>query len=425
MSKEEEEQLNEIVKKHNVKAIIISTEPLAHFKYAKWAIENSIHLLMDKPITTELDVSTNEKKAKKLYKDYLKLKQLYSPKLKDTVFTLQAQRRYHVGFRKVRSLISEMADKTNCPVTSIQSFHSDGMWRLPSEIVEMNYHPYNQGYGKLSHSGYHSLDISLWFAKAGIKDRKKQYNNHELYTSFVRPIDFFEQINFDDYNKIFPEIPDSFLMNKDGKIMKKVLDNSSVSGEIDAHTIISLKKDDKIITQVGSHLVHNGFSQRGWINSNYGNLYKGNGRLRHESYIIEQGPFQCIVVNAFQSLEISDKLTDPYSVGGEHNFDIHIFRNSSLYKEYKPYELISFDNLQLVEDKGYSRGHQENARRDCIDEFISAILNKTGQIHQESNFLDHELSTFILSEIYRSAAKKFNCKNCVISSKLPDDIWKR
>jgi len=424
LSQDENSYLCKIVADNAINAVIISTEPLAHFKYAKWALLNSIHILMDKPITTEIEVSTNEKKAEKLYNDYLRLKDIYTKAKDSLVFTLQAQRRFHPGYRKARDLIIEITNKTNCPVTSIESFHSDGMWRLPKEIVEMNYHPYNQGYGKVSHSGYHSIDIALWLAKASITDPTKQYNQFSLYTSFLRPIDFFHQITFQDYKKVFPNNDNSLLLTKEDIEINESFYEKYISGELDAHTILSLKKDGKIMTQIGSHLVHNGFSQRGWFQSNLKDLYKGNGRLRHESYTIEQGPFQCIIINAFQSLEIKNELNNPYSVGGEHHFDIHIFRNSSLYKEYEPYELITMQDLRIIDDIGYSRGHQEVARRDCVDEFIQAIENHIPRQKQESNFLNHEFSTFVLSKIYASSSKEFHGKNPISKGMLPEDIWK-
>lgn len=44
----------------------------------------------------------------------------------------------------------------------------DTRWRLPAEIVSQDYHPYNQGYGKLSHSGYHCVDMVNCFLRTGM-----------------------------------------------------------------------------------------------------------------------------------------------------------------------------------------------------------------------------------------------------------------
>ncbi len=411
---QELKQLEIIIKEHEVQAVVISTEPLAHFKYVKWALDNNLHILLDKPITTETDVSIDSNKANKLFSDYQYLEERYKEKLKShgLVFMLQAQRRLHEGFMKSRDKIIEMTTMTNCPVTSISSFHSDGQWRFPKEIIEQDYHPYNQGYGKMSHSGYHSLDIAVWFAEAALSKEKK-WDNFQLYTQFIRPSDFLSQLNKDDYLKLFPGIKQD-LLSED--IIKNV---SLIKGELDAFTNISLKLDQRIITNITCNAVHNGFSQRNWVDAIGRDLYKGNGRVRQESYIIEQGPFQSIVLSSFQSEEVLKSDLHPYEAGGEYHFDIHIFRNSTLFPKYEPYEYINMQKLRpIAEEKGYSRGHQEAARRNCNTEFFTAILNKTPISKQASNFLDHSLATQLLSATYLSASLQENNKCGVIKQQI-------
>jgi predicted dehydrogenase len=404
------EQLDLIIKKYKIEAVVISTEPLAHFKYAKWAIDNDINVLLDKPITTEIDVSVNEDKAIKLYSDFKYLEEKYKEKLetKNLVFMLQAQRRFHEGFVTVKNKIKEMTEMSNCPVTSIVSFHSDGQWRFPKEIIEQDYHPYNQGYGKMSHSGYHSLDIAMWFAESSLVQDKK-WDNFQLYTQFIRPYDFMNQLNKDDYLKLFPNM-DKNLLNDE--IIKNI---SNVKGELDAFTNISLKKGDAIITNITCNAVHNGFSQRNWIDVTGRDLYKGNGRIRQESYIIEQGPFQSIIINSFQSEEILKGSSHPYEIGGEYHFDIHLFRNNILFPNSKAYEHISIQKIRPIsEEKGYSRGHQEEARRNCNTEFFKAIIEGIPVSNQTSNLLTHNITTKILSSIYLSASEQNNGKNGIV-----------
>lgn len=411
--------LNKIVEECNINAVIISTEPLAHFKYAKWALEKRLHILMDKPITTEFNVSTDKAKADKIYTDYLFLKKLYEKQLKsgNLTFILGAQRRHHEGFKKTKDLIREISDRTNCPVTSIQAFHSDGQWRFPKEIIEQSYHPYNQGYGKMSHSGYHSLDTAIWFAQSSILDKEKKYDNFEVYSQIVRPVDFMLQLKPDDYLHLFPEIShDELLSSFDFKKMMNEGGASSVTGEIDAHTLIALRHGDLTITNIGSHAIHNGFSQRNWISVKGRDLYKGNGRVRHESYTIEQGPFQCIIVNSFQSHEIFKSDINPSAVGGEYHYDIHIFRNSTLFPDLKSYELITMNDIGAKVDLHYSRGHQEEARRNCLEEFISTIEKNAHPDEQTSNFLDHELSTKILCAVYQSVSS--NSEDRIVRSHI-------
>lgn len=410
LSKKDEEALNKIVRKHDINAVVISTEPLAHLKYVNWALDNNLHILLDKPISTEVDVSTSFDRAQKLFDDYKKIEKVYRQK-PQLVFTLQAQRRYHDGYMYTRKQIDKIARLTNCPLTSVQSFHSDGQWRFPDEIINQNYHPYNQGYGKMSHSGYHSLDIAIWFATASLR-KNKSWNNYTLYSQFVRPIDFTTQLTPEDYTNLFPDID-----------LKKLVDSNKMSdanvkGEIDAFTNIALKHDNHVITSMVCSAVHNGFGQRNWTSVVGRDLYKGNGRIRQESYTLEQGPFQSIIINSYQSQDLMAKDADNYSVGGEYHFDIHIFRNNKLFPQFKAYELVKINDLRPVRDLGYSRGHQEEARRSCIDEFFDAIRNKRSIDEQESNFLQHRLSTQILSSIYKSASLSFNGGSGIINERI-------
>lgn len=404
--------LDNFVKDLNCNAVIISTDPLAHLKYTLWALSRRLHILLDKPITSEINVSTKIAKARKLYKDYEKIESVYKSALKEknVVFVLQAQRRFHSGFKYAKNKIIEIYEKTNCPVTSIQSFHSDGQWRLPDEIQDIKYHSYNQNYGKMSHSGYHSLDIAAWFCELSLGNDKR-YSKFEVYSKFSRPFDFLNQIKPEDY----PLFMKGFKNRNNADTYRKKL---KIEGEIDAFNSISfLNSKGALITHLSSSMVHNGFSQRGWFDPNMQNLYKGNGRVRHESYIIEQGPFQCIIINSFQSHEVLKGDLDK-EIGGENHFDVHIFRNSSLFDSVPPYELHQINETSSHGEMSYSRGHNEDARRRCIKEFVDSIREGRKPESQNSNFFEHKLSTKLLSAIYESAAKELKNKNSVIIKKI-------
>ncbi len=395
-------KLNKLVKKYSIRGVIISTEPKYHVIYARWALKNNISILMDKPISAHKNMSTKISQAKKLLEDYRILERLYK-KRKGILFSIVSQRRFHSGFQKVRELIKEVYEKTKCPITSIQICHSDGQWRFPSEIIDINYHSYNQGYGKCSHSGYHFLDILQFLI--GVSDNDdKTIDNIEVISNFSRPLDFLSQISLSDYKNIFPSF-DKY--NKySWEDYKKIMKNY---GEIDAFIDINLRKKKRIITLCSLNLLHNSFSQRGKLLPNK-DLYKGNGRIRHESYIIQQGPFQCVYINSLQSKEVDEDKEPDYSIGGEYNFDIHIFRNDKLFKTWKNYENISIHDLEKNAGSGKSRGHQEEARRKATMEFLSFLENgkKNGNL---SDFLSHKHSVQIMYAIYMSAIKKFKNKN--------------
>ncbi|MCK5633124.1 Gfo/Idh/MocA family oxidoreductase, partial [bacterium] len=200
-----EKDLNRIIKEKKIKGVIISTEPLAHSQYAKWALQQGLHILMDKPMSTAENITSSLKAVESIKKDYEELEECYKKartKNKKLIFSLMAQRRYHPAFIKMRELVQEVFKKTNCPITSIQSYHGDGQWRMPTEIVEQSYHPYNQGYGKCSHSGYHSIDIVSWLIRS-VESNNKYIDNVDVFTNFVTPVDFIHQLNISDYKKLF------------------------------------------------------------------------------------------------------------------------------------------------------------------------------------------------------------------------------
>ena len=102
-------------------------------------------------------------------------------------------------------------------------------------------------------------------------------------------------------------------------------------GEIEAFSNLQFKKGNKVMTNVSINLTHNGFARRDWVTAEGRDLYKGNGRVRHEYHIIEQGPFQCIHFHSYQSKEVDPTLKNNlYEVGGEYHLDIFVFRNSSI-----------------------------------------------------------------------------------------------
>lgn len=406
--------LNKEVEKHKINTVIIATEPIVHLNYAKWAIGKGLNVLMDKPINTRENVSTDIKQAKALISDFENLLSEYLTNKKEhkNIFHLLAQRRSHPAFKYIIDKIKEVSKVTNCPITSTQSFHGDGQWRLPSEIIDINYHPYNQGYGKCSHSGYHTIDtISYILEKTKIEN--KEINNAEIYSKFLRPNDFLTQLNQKDYLKLF----------KDYKNFQKYSDEEFVEktknyGEIDAFVNVAFKKDDKVITLSSINMIHNCFSHRFLLDASKVDLYKGNGRIRHENHYIAQGPFQSILFSSFQSdeVDLSLKPENEYDFGGEYHLDICVFRNSSLFPGWKTLEKKSVRDLSERFVDGLSRGHQEDARRACIIDFFKAITNSN--FKSDNDMSKHCIGTKLLSAIYQSACNDFNKKKPIIKIKI-------
>lgn len=411
-----EVQLNNIIETHGINAVIISTEPLSHLKYAAWALKQGLHVLMDKPVTTELHVASDVSKAKKLIADYRILKDLYLYQLTnnpDLFFSLMAQRRFHPLFHFIRDLVIEVGAETNCPITSIQAFNCDGQWRFPTEIVEQNYHFYNQGYGKCSHSGYHFIDIVTWLYTQTCPDEKFP-DELTVLSQRVYPQDLLQQLNLDDYRKLFDDF-DSYNHYQEAEY-PKLFNNF---GEVDAFNSLTFKKSGRKLAHIQLNLMHNGMSQRHYSNSKGKDLYKGIGRIKYESYYIVQGPFQAILVETYQSQEDHKCSTGTSTeFGDKSHLDIHVFRNSEMFPQWKNHRKFDLNHISTKYRNRQTSGIQEESRQNCINEFIENIIRPTSRTNHISNLLDHELGVQTLSMIYQSLIAEQIGENGLITTAL-------
>lgn len=404
------------IQKYNIEGVIITTEPLIHKAYSKWALSKGLNILLDKPITTRKNVVSDITQAKGILEDYEELLSDYNKlqEQKETVFMINSQRRFHKGFQFVIEKIREVKEQTNCPINFIQAYHSDGQWRFPSEIVTQDYHPYFYGYGKASHSGYHIFDIALEFYKASANDNKLA-SSFDVYSSLLQPKSFFEQLETNDYNKLFSEDEThQSRWNTD-----QVYEKCNNFGELDLSSIITLKKGNVPLTNININLIHNGFSGRTWIKPGI-DLYKGNGRIKHESYHIQQGPFQSIQIHAYQGSdqhELENGIED--SLGGKNHFDIHVFRNPLLANGKAQPEVYKLTDIFDMPTEGMESSiMMEQVKFKVVEEFIDFIKNNLSKQAVTSQLTDHKTSVQVMSGVYCSHINSLKEKSPVISYKL-------
>lgn len=411
-----EDYLSKYVFKNKIQAVIISTEPIVHFTYAKWALRMGLNILMDKPITARKNVVSNLDAAKGIETDYLNLLNDYQnlQKKRETAFMINTQRRFHPGFVVVKELLSEIAMKTNCPITAIQSTHCDGQWRLPNEIITQQYHPYNCGYGKASHSGYHLFDAVYQFYKVS-KLAGKTADSFEIFSSFFQPRGFLYQLNQRDYEKLFGKEYLSDRRYSDNKLYK-IFDGY---GEIDLSTIIRLKKGNDCVGNITINLMHNGFGMRSWVKPGE-DLYKGNGRVKHEYHNIVQGPFQNIQIHSYQSKDKHDlNNKDDYLLGGNSHFDIYVFRNKETIGGKDSLKVIRMSDLkQYCPEMRDDKLAIERIKHRVVKEFLSFLVGTISKSELLSNIDDHLVPVQIMSGVYRSHNNYIRGLNPLVSYKL-------
>jgi predicted dehydrogenase len=391
--------LTEFTIENEITGVIIATEPLVHFAYATWALDQHLNILMDKPISTRVNVSSNIEEAKGLVTDYLELLEKYehSQTKKDSIFIINSQRRFHKGFDFVKSKIHEVATKTNCPVTFISAYHSDGQWRLPNEIVTQEYHPYCYGYGKASHSGYHIFDtVQQIYEASQLQD--KMADNFQVTSSFVTPAGFIKQLTETDYFSIFGGSYSEVNEHSDEEL-KSLYQNF---GELDISAILKMNKQGSCVANCSINLLHNSFAGRTWLYP-ASDLYKGNGRIKHEYYNIQQGPFQNIQIHSYQSEDIHDNSKgDQFNIGENNHFDVYIFRNPLVSSNGKRMELFSYRDI-LKDSTSYDANIvMEDVKHTIVNDFIDFLRFKKTKKEIKSQIIEHLVPVQIMSAIYQS-----------------------
>jgi len=407
--------LSGIVKEKGISGVIIATEPLVHKVYANWAIQNGLNILIDKPITARANAVSDISSAEGILDDFLQILENYRrlQHKKETIFMINSHRRFHAGFEFVKEKIREISEKTNCPITFIQAYHCDGQWRFPNEIISQEYHPYCSGYGKASHSGYHIFDTIYQFYKAaGIKE--KFADSMEIVSSFIKPNGFLTQLNENDYLKTFGE-QYNLVNHYSDEDLKTICKDF---GEIDLSAIITLKKDEEPIANFNVNLIHNGFAGRTWIRPGE-DLYKGNGRIKHESYNIQQGPFQNIQIHAYQATDKHDenKGNEDY-LGGKNHFEIYVFQNPLVADKSKQPQVYSYRDVSAnALSKKESMITMERVKFKVVEEFADYLIGIRKKETINSQIEDHITPVQIMSGIYTSnIMKQRNTGNIVKSS---------
>ena len=385
--------LERIRKQYPLDGIIISTEPKAHQSYLRWAIENSVPVLMDKPITAPINPSTSTAAAQEIFNDYLSLESTLH--LSNGSLFIQCQRRRHVGYQFIHRYLAGFIRQFQVPISYIDIYHADGMWPMPDELFNRENHPYKYGYGKLLHSGYHFIDLFAWLVCLNKQLEQKQPQSMDLFVKRFDAYDFLHQVNVADYGRFF----NGECSRWQPAFEQEQLQTSRRFGELDVFMLGQLKRRDAVITTATINLQQNSFCRRSWSHTPE-DVYKGNGRVRHERVNIQVGNLLNIQVHSYQSYEAHKQ--DVYTTGPGHedHFDVHIFRNSGIVggRPLEKYTVGEISRQQHENDDNYL-GHNENARE------LNFIRFLKGQgSHQE--FASHRFTNQLLAKTYQCMVRE-------------------
>lgn len=399
-----------------IRAIVVSTEPLAHIGYARWALSHRYSVLSDKPVLTSENMSSSSAAASRVRAEFGELLAEYrrarqaDPRCR---FTVSTHRRYHGGFQLVRDCLAEVRDLTGWPVTSIDAELADGEWRLPYELLHQDYHPLNRGYGALSHSGYHVIDQFCVLAESA-EPAPGPPDAVTAFASAVRPPDVLVQFPAHRLRQLFPDD------NVDRDVRAETaIGTAGRLGELDVAAVVNLRRDDAVVLMGKLSVTHHSVSSRAWSSSAGRDLYRGNGRVRQESWTIHQGPMQTIrILSAQTDKSDPDRTAGWRDIGGKEHFDVHVFRNTGMVPKWDRLRTYHVDELVTDLRDRAQGGHHDVAKAHLIEEFVRNLWS-TRPGPGRSDLLAHQRSHEVWCVLNESLARQFEGEPGVVSARLP------
>lgn len=171
-----EKQLNSFIKTTKIDVVIVSTNPIYHYVYSKWAIKHLINVLCDKPLVVTKNASSDVKNAKRMQAEFEEIEKMYiqaTKKRKNYIFCTPLRRRALTPFVKIAQEIEKIYIKTGEGIRYMNLIVNGGLHRYPIEFLKGGAHGYLDGVGALAHSSYHYIDIICWYLQLAKGDISK------------------------------------------------------------------------------------------------------------------------------------------------------------------------------------------------------------------------------------------------------------
>jgi hypothetical protein len=356
--------------------------------------------LVDKPIIAYPGISNDAKVARRLVTSFDRLADQASAR-PEIVTAVAVQRRHHPGFELVREIVQEASARFGCPITAIQSTHSDGQFRHPFEVRDETYHGFGAGYGKLFHSGFHIVDVQAWLTIAAAEAANLEYDAIASMTGAARPDSFLRQVPRATYDRRWGTAWRANQSATDAELKSQMRNY----GELDMAALTTMNSDGVPLTLSQITLLHTSFSRRSWPTSRP-DLYKANGRVKHEHHNIVVGPFMTVQIHSYQAKDRHDHNDhNDYLIGGNNHFEINVFRNAAWWGgSVLPMETFSMGTI--ADHLGLSSADLviNQAKTSMLNEFIDCASGQMPATGHRSRLVDHRFGTLLLSTMAESCA---------------------
>ena len=312
--------------------------------------------------------------------------------------TLNAQRPLMPAFIKIFDWVKEVREATGQPVTNITACHADGQMRVGSELIDVAYHGYNGDNGKLSHSGYHLKDVIARLLKIGTSiDARPDYLL--VHSSIRQPDALVTAMPRANWLKLFGT--DNATL--DGFSDEELIALGRRMGEVDASVSIEAIRNGAVMTTVNLHLQHDTVSARSSL-ATPPNWYKKSGRMKRESWHVDQGPMQSL---RLETLQAEDKHDRPDAkgdqVGDPNHMDLVRVANAELMPGVERFS--RFSGVALAGETG-EHLLSERAKRASLAEFVACAAGRLPVAQLTSDLSTHRLGVSIMAAAYESHIRR-------------------
>ena len=394
------DMLSRVVQTERIDAVIIATEPLAHLAYLVWGMSTGCHLFVDKPIVMLPGVANDAAIARELDSVMRRLV-TQAARTPDRLVAVGTQRRYHAGLELAKSLVVDAAARFETPITSMESSHADGQFRYPNEL-DFAYHGFVDGYGKLGHSGFHMIATQADLVAATAEAAGVTFDSFTTYASTVRPAGFLKQVPRTTYERHFGRdvwTEESPVLHAD------IAERVSGYGEVDVDVINTFYSEGDAMLLSSINLAHTSVSRRSALKSN-ADLYKGNGRIKHEYHSFKVGPFIAVQVHSYQSRSKHDVLTgDERRAGGNDSMAVHVYRNADWYPTCMPeLEVFTGDDIAHLAGMPAGKTFTGHAKELMLGDFFAVVRGEKPVDLHRCPLDSHLLGGSMLSAAFESVA---------------------
>lgn len=164
-------ELDRIHQGIGIAAFIVATNPVYHYGYSAWAINNGINVSCDKPLVVTRNAASDLERAEQIWPQYLELRRrVLKAKERDERYmaVCPLRRRSMPMFVNIADSLAAVHSETGEGIRYLNMIVNGGLHKYPIELMHDGAHGYLDGVGSLSHSSYHYVDLLAWYISSAM-----------------------------------------------------------------------------------------------------------------------------------------------------------------------------------------------------------------------------------------------------------------